>query len=179
MRSSGASFVFVRQRAQLVDQRVEFRQQDRAPRFGQHQRVAEIVDVLAGAGEVHEFQRRAEFGVVLELFLDQVFDRLDVVVGRGLDRLDPRRVLDRKTLGQRAQPRGGGGGERLQFDDARIAGQRQQPFDFHLHPRPDQAVFGEDRAQRVDLAGVAAIERGQGGEGVGHGAASAGGEAQF
>src|SRR3970282_2969996 len=31
-----------------------------------------------------------------------------------------------------------------------------------LRPRLVQPVFGEDRAQRVDLAGVAPIERGQG-----------------
>ena len=51
------------------------------------------------------------------------------------------------------------GGE---FDDARLVGQREQPFDLDPHARLDQAVLGEDRAQRVDLAGVAAIERGQG-----------------
>ena len=43
---------------------------------------------------MHEFQRRPELGVVLQPLLDQVFDRLDVVVGGALDLLDPRGVGD-------------------------------------------------------------------------------------
>ena len=47
--------------------------------------------------------------------------------------------------------------------------QRQQLLDLHLDACLDQAEFGEDRAQRIDLAGITAIERGQGGQGVRHG----------
>src|SRR3546814_7332247 len=42
-------------------------------------------------------QRRAEFGVVLQPLLDEVLDRLDVMVGGALDFLDPGRVGDGKT----------------------------------------------------------------------------------
>ena len=55
-----------------------------------------------------------------------------------------------------------GGGERRELDDARLRGQRQQPFDLDEHARLDQAVFGEDRAQMLDLGRVTAVERGQG-----------------
>ena len=85
-----------------------------------------------------------------------------------------------KLVGERAQACGGGLGERRELDDARLVGQRQQPFDLDLHARLDQAVLGEDRAQRIDLAGIAAIERGQGEQrGVrGHGEAWGDGEAR-
>ena len=49
-----------------------------------------------------ELQRRAEFLVVLQLFLDEIFDRLDVVVGGALDLLDALGVFDPETLRQRA-----------------------------------------------------------------------------
>ena len=54
----------------------------------QHQRMAGVVDVLAGAGEVHELGRRRQLGMALEAGLEPVLDRLDVVVGRALDVLD-------------------------------------------------------------------------------------------
>ncbi|MNT46209.1 hypothetical protein D3C72_1828380 [compost metagenome] len=114
---------------------------------------------------MHEFQRRAQFGIALEAFLDEVLHRLDVVVGGAFDLLDPGRMGRGEVIGQRAQAGDGGGRERRQFDDARLVGQCQQPFHFHLHAGLDQAVLGEDRAQGVDLAGIAAIERGQGEQG--------------
>src|SRR5690606_2060945 len=48
---------------------------------------------------------------------------------------------------------------------AGLRAQRQQPLDLHPHAGADQAVLGEDRAQGVDLAGIAAVERGQGEQG--------------
>jgi len=56
--------------------------------------VGEVVDVLGGAGEVDEFGDGGQFGQLiahlLKALLDEVFHRLDVVVGgllRGLDGL--------------------------------------------------------------------------------------------
>ena len=112
----------------------------------------------------------AELGVVLQAFLDEVFDRLDVVVGGALDLLDARGVGDGEVVGQRAagvraRPASNGASSTMPG----FVGQREQPFDLDPHARLDQAVLGEDRAQRVDLAGIAAIERGQGEQrGVGH-----------
>ena len=70
----------------------------------------------------------------------------------------------REVVGQRTQPGDGGVGKRLEFYDAGLVGQRQQPFHLDLHAGLDQAELGKDRPQRVDLAGVAAIERGEGEE---------------
>jgi len=132
----------------------------------QHQAVAEVVDVLAGAGEVHEFQGRGQLGVVLQLFLDEVLHRLDVMVGGALD-LFHARGLDRGEVGGQGTQAGGGGlGERGQLDDARLGAQGQQPLDLDRDAGLDQAVFGKDRAQGIDLAGITAIERGQGEQGV-------------
>jgi hypothetical protein len=59
----------------------------------EHQRVAGVVDVLAGAGEVHELAARlASSAWPLQARLDPVLDRLDVVVGGLLDVLDGLRV---------------------------------------------------------------------------------------
>ena len=109
--------------------------------------------------------RNQDLGIVLQLFLDEVLHRLDVVVGGALDLLDPRRMRGREAVGQRTQAPGRVIAERRQLDDARLVGQRQQPLHLHLYPGLDQAVLGEDRPQRIDLAGIAAIERGQGEQG--------------
>ena len=156
-------------RPQLPDQPVQRGQQHLFARRLQHQRVADVVDVFAGAGEVHELGRRLEFGAVTEAALDPVLDRLDIVVGGLLD------VLDRLCVGlgeahhEAAQQPSRGLAERRQL---RHAGVRQgdQPFDFDLHPAVHQAELAEQRAQGVHAPGVAAIQRRQGGQrGEGHG----------
>jgi hypothetical protein len=86
LRGLGAGHV-----AQGPDHAVE-RGQEQLAALAQHQPVGEVVDVLAGAGEVDELQRRGQLGIVAQPLLDQVLDRLDVVVGGALDLLDPGRV---------------------------------------------------------------------------------------
>ena len=54
-----------------------------------------------------------------------------------------------EAVGQCTQAGGGGGGERRQFGDARLGGQRQQPFDFDLHPRPDNGKILDNGDVRV------------------------------
>src|SRR5690606_41430692 len=48
-------------RSQVVDDAAQGWQQDRVARLPEHQRVGQVVDVLAGAGEMHEFHGRAQF----------------------------------------------------------------------------------------------------------------------
>jgi hypothetical protein len=139
--------------------RIELRQQHLLARVAQHQRIGQVVDVLAGAGEVHEFLRLRETGVTADLFLDEVLDRLDVVVGGRLDRLDPLTVGFAEVIRNRCQGGDLGGIEGRQFGNLRFGGQRQQPFDLHLHAPMHQAELAEDRTQRFDLAGVAAVQR--------------------
>ena len=72
----------------------------------------------------------------LQALLDEVLDRLDVVVGGALDLLDPRRLGDDRSSASASQARGGGVGERRQLGDARLGGQRHQPLDLDPHARP-------------------------------------------
>jgi hypothetical protein len=83
----GHAGVSVRQRLQLRADTVQRRQQHLFARGLQHQRVAGVVDVFAGAGEVHELGRAASSsGWPLNARLDPVLDRLHVVVGGLFDR---------------------------------------------------------------------------------------------
>ena len=78
----------VGQFADGLDDLVGERQQYLVTPLSQHQAVRQIVDVFRGTGEVHEFADVLEFSVATDLFLDQVLDGFDVVIGRALDFLD-------------------------------------------------------------------------------------------
>jgi hypothetical protein len=68
--------------------------------------VAGVVDVLAGAREVHELARGLQLGVAVEAALQPVLDRLHVVVGGALDLLDGLRVgLGEARTEPRSRPR--------------------------------------------------------------------------
>ena len=86
--------MLVRERAQIGDQRRQRRHQHVAARPGDHQVVGEVVDVFRRAGEMDEFGGARDLGHVGEALLQPVLDRLDVVIGRALDRLDPLGVGD-------------------------------------------------------------------------------------
>ncbi len=154
----------VSQSAQGGQQGVQARQNHGVACLPQHQGIGEGVDVLGGAGEVDEFERRAEVGLLAEPFLDEVFDRLDIVVGRRFDRLDPVGVLDPELLTEGQQAGTGGRIEGRQFDDAGLVGECDQPGQFNPNAGMDQAEFGEDRPQWIGAGSVAAIDRGQGRE---------------
>ena len=70
----------------------------------QHQPVGEVVDVLGRAREMDEFADARDLGHVGEALLQPVLDRLDVVVGRALDRLHALAVgwLERRGRARRA-----------------------------------------------------------------------------
>ncbi|MNV47284.1 hypothetical protein D3C71_1391460 [compost metagenome] len=80
--------VLVRHLAQLEHDAVQRGQHDHVAADSQLQRVAGVVDVFAGAGEVHEFSGLLELGTGFELGLDPVLHGLDVVVGDLFDFLD-------------------------------------------------------------------------------------------
>ena len=106
----------------------------------------------------------------LQFFLDEILDGFDVMVGGALDGLDAFGIGHAEIGGDTAQIRDLFGIEFRQFGDTGFGGQRDQPFDFHMHAGFDQPVLGKDRTQGVDLAGIAAIGRGKGEQGVfGHG----------
>ena len=62
----------------------------------QHQRMAGVVDVFRGAGEVDKLGGLAQLRVMGDPLLDPVFNCLDIVVCRPFDFLDPFAILQRK-----------------------------------------------------------------------------------
>ncbi len=158
--------VRVRQRAQACRDVAQRRQQHVLARRGQRQRVREIVDVLGRAREVNELGDPRHFGHRREALLQPVLDGLDVVIGLALDLLDARRIGRRERLRRcverrRAAAENGG--------TSAIAGSSASAMshaDFDAHAMADQPEFAEMAGQRGDLAGIAAVERGQRGQGA-------------
>jgi glutathione S-transferase len=128
------------------------------------QRVAGVVDVFAGAGEVHELGGLFQLGAGLELGLDPVFHRLHVVVGGLLDLLDGGRIGLGEVPHQAQQVGASARGQRRKLREARIR-QRDEPRHLHLHAAVHVAVLAHDGAQGGQFGGVAAVEGGQGGDG--------------
>ena len=87
------------------------------------------------------------------------------MVGGGLDVLDRARVGLREAQRQPAQHAARGIGERSELGQAGVR-QGDEPLDFDLHAPVHQAEFGEQRAQRREPGGVAAVERREGGQGI-------------
>ena len=78
-----------------------------------------------------------------EALLQPVLDRLDVVVGRALDRLDALGVGGARTT-RRCVERGARvRAERRDFGDRRLVGERDEPRDLDAHARADQAELAE------------------------------------
>ena len=73
--------------AQAFYDRIQPRQHDFIARRLKHQRVAQVVDVFGGAGEVDKFSDPRHFAIAAELFFQEVFNRFDVVIGDRLDLL--------------------------------------------------------------------------------------------
>ena len=111
-----------------------------------------------------ELADRLQLGVALDLLLQEVLDRLHVVIGGALDVLDAVRVLDREAGDDALEDVPGVLAEGRHLGDAGVRGQRLQPADFHQDAVPDQPVLAEDGAQVERLAAIAAVDGGDGGE---------------
>ncbi len=108
------------QAADGVGELAHQRQQNGVAAFAQHQRVGQVIDVFAGAGEVDEFVDLGQFRQLLGLLLEQVLHGFDVVVGGALEFLDTLGVLQLEVLRQLIQQRIGFGGEGRDFRNARV-----------------------------------------------------------
>ena len=98
-------------------------------------------------------------GDAVELLLHEVLDRLDVVIGLRLDRLDARRVVDAELVDDLVQHVLDRRLERRELGDARLVRELLQPAHFDPRALADQPVFGKVLAQRRRFARVAAVER--------------------
>jgi hypothetical protein len=87
------------------------------------------------------------------------YSSLDVVVGARLDGLDRLGIGDGETGNDEVELGEGVGGKRRHFGQVGSCGQGLQPFDLDADAIADQAEFGEVDSQRLDLGGIAAVER--------------------
>ncbi len=151
---------------QLGDDLVQRRQHGLLAGTLAHQGMRQVVDVLGSTGEVDELADLDHFRIALGLVLDPVFQRLDVVIGGGFDGFHLGRLLRPEVGDQRIQLGDGGRREGGDLGKVRLGGQGLQPFDLHLQTGADQAKFGKVLAQGVNLAGVTAVERRKGSQGI-------------
>ena len=108
---------------------------------------------------MQEILERLCLGPVAELLADEIFDSLDVVVGRRLDFLDPFGVVGRESVDDVIENVLDNGRQWPQFRYRGLVGQALQPANFDEHPKANQAVLAEDVAELVDLARIAAVGR--------------------
>ena len=120
----------------------------------EHQRVARLLMSSRRAGEVDELARRARSsGVAVDAFLEPVLDRLDVVVGGALDRLDrARRRPRRSSATSSQQARARAAAKRRNFGEAGVATARCSQAISTCTRRCIRPNSLKQRAQRVDLA---------------------------
>ncbi|MNX22447.1 hypothetical protein D3C86_524310 [compost metagenome] len=154
----------VRHFAQLGDQAVDGRQHHGVARGLDLQGVAGVVDVFAGAGEMHELGGGQQLRPGFELRLDPVFDGLHVVVGGLLDVLDGQGVGLGEVRHQPHQVLAGAAREGLELGKAAV-GQRNEPGHLHLHATVHIALFAHQRAQGREFGRIAAVKGGEGGDG--------------
>gem|GEM_PF-3646672 len=152
------------QRTNRLGQLTHQRQQHLIAAFAQHQCVGQVVDVLAGAGEMNELVDLGQLRQLLGLLLEQVLHRLDVVVGGALELLDPLGMLQLEVAGQLLEQGGGFGGKGRHLGNAVMGRQALEPADFDLHTAANQTEFTENGTQSAGFAGIAAIDGGNRGE---------------
>ena len=141
-------------------------QQHGIPALLQHQAVTQVVDIFRGAGEVGELLGLRQIRTAFQFFLDEILDGFDIVVGGALDGFDLLGIGKAEISGDGAKKSGLGLIEFLKFGNTGFGGKGDQPFDFHMHPGFDQTELGKHRPQGIDFAGIAAIGRRKGEEGM-------------
>ena len=117
-----------------------------------------VVDVLARAGEVHELTTLLE-GSALDFLLDEVLNRLDIVVRRLFDVLHAlgirhgelvRNLLEQNRLFRR---------QRRTLRQFGIRAECGQPSTFHRDATLHKAIFREDAAKLLHLGPITPIQR--------------------
>ena len=152
-----------RERGDLVGERLRGGQPDLVDRAAHHERVGEVVDVLAGAGEVDELAdvvaARSRPGV-REPLLEEVLDRLDVVHGDALDlgrarRPRPARTSRRRRAGRRPSSSVSVGAPGTTPSVVEV----DQPLDLDVHALAVQRGLAQVVDERRDRRAVAAVQR--------------------
>ena len=103
-------------------------------------------------------RRERHAGTAVETALDEVLDRLHVVIGLALDALDLGGFRVGQLGGERIEHGQGGGRQAAQLVDAGLGGQRLEPQRFDAHALTDQPALAEQWPQLGGLVGVAAVD---------------------
>ncbi len=152
----------MRHRPQLTDQRFQFFKHQPIACRKQHQGLRGVVDVFAGAGKVNELKRLGKSRVTVVQaehgLLEKVLDRLDIMVGVCLNRLDAVRLLDAKVLGDRIQCFEIVALKARQLRKLEVT-QGLQPGNFNPHPVGHKTRFRKNRCKIGKSRGVASIKR--------------------
>ena len=132
-----------------------------------HQRVGEVVDVLAGAGEVDQLRYPGQAGRAFvgnrgEAALEVVLDGLDVVDRLALDLGELGNVVNAEVQGDRAQAGLLVGPERSNVGDDVVVREMDQPLDLDTHALAVERGLGEVVDQWGDGCAVAAVEGAKG-----------------
>ena len=111
-----------------------------------------------------ELGRAREFRDRGESLLEPIFDRLDVMVGRLLDRLHALGVCDSECGGYVGEQCTRRCRECWNLSNAGLVGERLQPGELNLDAVPYQTVLAEIVRQCRHLAAVPPVERAKRGE---------------
>ena len=141
-----------------LDDIVHQRQQGLVARLAQHERIGQVIDVLGGAGKVNEFADRFQFLVAGDFLLEEIFHRLDVMVGGALDVLDTLCIRFVEFFNEVIEHMVGVVAERRHFTDVFLSRQRLQPADLDLHAMTDQPVLAEDGPQGFGFRSITAVD---------------------
>mmetsp|Transcript_26867 Transcript_26867/g.59413 ORF Transcript_26867/g.59413 Transcript_26867/m.59413 type:complete len:287 (-) Transcript_26867:103-963(-) len=142
----------------LLDQRFHLWQHDLVHSIPAHQAIGQVVDVLRCATKMGEFHDLCELLTVLHLFFDVVLDRLHIMVGDTLVRLDPLGSLDVKLGCNVNQCLPSTAAELRHLRDILVLRHLQQPGYFHLHSVLHQPKLGENLPQPRNLGSVSPID---------------------
>ena len=124
----------------------------------QDERVGEVVDVLGRAREMHHLNRQCRIDRGDSL-LDEILDRLDVVIGGRFELFDAARIIEREVLVNGAELFRSRGRNRFQRTDRGMPGQRQVPFDLDANAVANQRELAEVCLQGPRARAVAAVDR--------------------
>ena len=94
---------------------------------------------------MEEFVDRLKRGIALDLFLEEIFDGLHIVIGGSLDVLHPMCIFDIEVLNDGIEQGVGFVIESRYFGDRIIAGKGLQPAHFDHDTVMDQTEFAEQR----------------------------------
>ncbi|MNX71669.1 hypothetical protein D3C86_1029940 [compost metagenome] len=166
-REHGDGLGALRQADQGREHLAERREHDVLEGVAQHAGIRQVVGVLRGQAEVDLLDLVFEARDLLEPVLDEVLDRLDVVVDLALDGLDGPGVRLREAGVDPAQAIEGVHGEdppHVRAVDG--AQQRDQVLDLDHDPVAVEGELREVVREGADLGGIAAVERRETLEGV-------------